>query len=199
MNFDQGGWARFDIDSRLGALTISSDWGDWSHVWGGDPKTWGHPTFVEFLKDRASCHYLADKLYYGHNDRDVIDGDASKKPLRAKIVSARREQTIDKWTARHLWDAVDEVTDELDGKPWSDSVWLVLREVTEEFGDSTFDEFFPQIHEHIETEPHPRRVLLTKQILPLLISYLRGEIDADGRTTASSVSALDVDRVRSTT
>lgn len=188
MTFKSHGWARFNIDGKLGALTIQSDWGDWQHVWGGGPGSWGHPTFTDFLKDRAGCHYLADKLYYGRDDRAVIDGDETRKRLFEKILRARRAEDIGKRTARDLWDAVEDVVDEIEDRPWGDHVWVVWRDACEEFGSIAFSEFFHDVHELICSRPHPRMTFLTEQLLPLMVSYLRGEIDGSGRPVAQSVA-----------
>lgn len=185
MRFKDYGWARFNIDNKLGSLAIQSDWGSWQHVWGGGPSSWGSPTFVDFLKDRDACHYLTDKLHYGGRTRSVVDGKATAANFGKKIIADRRELKIDEYEARSLWRQADDFVREINGRPYGDNVWALLNSY-----DREFHQFFPDAHEMIETEPAPSLVFLRDQLLPTLIAYLRGEIDGQGHPTKQTTVAV---------
>lgn len=93
LRFEPNGWAIFYVDHEWGALTITSDWGSWSHVWGGGPKSWGHPTFLDFVRDRSDCHYLADKLSYGRT-RQVVDVKETRRALLQEAALMRHRMDI---------------------------------------------------------------------------------------------------------
>lgn len=190
ISFRPHGWARFIIDDTLGALTIDSDWGSWSHVWGGGPSYWGTKTFTEFLRDRKAFHYLTDKLHYGGRTRELVDGDATKKALLKKVAEARRGTReycyttgkwkyfprIDKDRAKELRRGINEYIYEIEDKPMDDNVWSAIRKVEEQDYVDGFGAFFDDMHDLIEMKPHPRLIFLRDQLLPVLVAVLNGEI-----------------------
>lgn len=173
MQFKSHGWARFNIDNKLGALSIQSDWGNWQHVWGGGPKQWGAVTFVDFLRGRGSCEYLTDKLHYGGRTRSVVDGEATFKNFANKVIAARRAGELDQYEARSLWEDAKRLVGETQGRPYGNDVWAILNSLQRDF-----HAFFSDAGEMIETMEAPSLVFLREQLLPVLLAYLRGEINA---------------------
>lgn len=166
IRFEPFGWAVFYIDHPLGGLTITSDWGSWSYLWSGGPKQWGHPTFVDFLRDRASSGYLADKLSYGRT-RHVPDDDATWKGMAEHIIERRRDRNIDKHEAREYWRAAKEFCHHLnDG---IEAAYL-NSEVDHLSGE------FECLHEWVVSRTAPKVVFLREELLPTLLGYLRKEL-----------------------
>jgi hypothetical protein len=77
--FENHGWAYMVVDEELGSLYIQSDWGNYAYTWGGGPKNWGNPSFVNFLLT-CSPDYLAEKLTYTM-DREEVDIEGTRKNL----------------------------------------------------------------------------------------------------------------------
>jgi hypothetical protein len=165
--FHPYGWAIFYVDHEWGGLTITSDWGSWSHVWGGGPKTWGNATFVDFLKDRTSCHYLADKLSYGRT-RQVPDPDATFKALGSEIIYRRRAGDLNRDKARELWHEMNNFCDMLNDS--LDAAYGVLE-------SGGLAEEFDGMHEWVVYVTAPKVTFLIEGLLPVFVAHLNGELE----------------------
>lgn len=165
LRFEPNGWAIFYVDHEWGALTITSDWGSWSHVWGGGPKSWGHPTFLDFLSDRAGCDYLADKLSYGRT-RDVVDVKRTRKELRDEVLRLRREDSIERHHARELWEEIDRFCEVVEESGIASSYYFDTPELDKQF----------VLHEWLAMETAPKVLFLVEELLPAFVGHLRGEL-----------------------
>lgn len=81
-----GGWALCTVNDMTGELLITSDCGNWTHIW--NPKHLGRPSLTHFIADRSSYDYLAGKLI-GHQDCWVLDADATITKWRRRLVEQR--------------------------------------------------------------------------------------------------------------
>lgn len=96
-----GGWACCTVNDATGELNIMSDWGNWAYRWNvahlgsKDRKV----ALTEFLSDRTSFDYLADKLT-SDDDARAFDADATLERCRELLLVARRH-----WmhTNEQLW------------------------------------------------------------------------------------------------
>jgi hypothetical protein len=101
INPGHSGWGIINVDSGTGALTITSDWGDYSYRW--HVVAIGDDTLKEFLI-RINSGYLGDKLL-GH-DLYIFDSDEAQKDIKKDICNYRREQSIEADEAREFYDEV---------------------------------------------------------------------------------------------
>jgi hypothetical protein len=85
---DRFGWAICTVNDATGELAITSDWGNWSHIW--NPQHLGRPSLTHFIGDRSDCDYLANKLL-GRAACWVLDADATIKKWRRCLVEQRLE------------------------------------------------------------------------------------------------------------
>ncbi len=105
-----GGWALCTVNDSTGELLITSDWGNWVHIW--NPKHLGSPSLTHFIADRQSYDYLASKLL--GQSAWVLDADATIAHWRKALVAARlREgrkytrnyypEPLSAYLAREIW------------------------------------------------------------------------------------------------
>jgi hypothetical protein len=177
--FDMYGWATFVVDGHHGDLLINSDWGKWCHTWGGGPKSWGSPTFIEFLKS-TNPDYLANKLGYD-TETEEIDAEATRRKMKQHIINRRLEgvcfevddfpKPTAKEATRLLWQDMMEFCDALAEDQHFAQYCLVSDALGKEF---------ECMSEWIEHRYTGRHVFLTEQLLPTFLGYLRG--DFDGKT-----------------
>lgn len=156
------GWAAVYVD-HWGILTIASDWGSWSHAWGGSPKTWGAPTFNDFLRGMSSPHYLADKLSYGRT-RTVPDPDATEKAMKEHVDGLIMTP-----------DEADELREQIDNfcQGLEDSIdvaFLCIQDCDE------LKEEFDCLHEWVVTKTAPKVVWLIEEFLPVFLAHLQGTL-----------------------
>lgn len=91
-----------DYGPGQGRITITC-WDEaWCNYWGAMGPGWNMVTF--FIK--ASTDYLVNKLKSGVNDT-ICDDEAKEQGCRAEVLKQRREDDIDKKTARQLWDRIE--------------------------------------------------------------------------------------------
>lgn len=164
----KAGWVIFTICDATGELSVQSDWGCWGFRWSTDPKHIGHPTLTDFLRDRASRHYVANKLSYSMpvNAREVPDGNTTGRVMKEHVIEQRREGRCDKREAREIWEQIEDlmVTYE-DGGP-EVAYYNMSRELSDFLGDGW---------EMFHTEEAPCLVVLRERLLPFLFEELRGE------------------------
>jgi hypothetical protein len=85
-------WCYATVNDATGELAITSDWGNWSYVWG--TRHFGVPTLTHFLalrdggKDWTDHDYVANKLL-GRNDAHCLDVDATIKRWRKDLCERR--------------------------------------------------------------------------------------------------------------
>lgn len=172
--FTMYGWATIVIDEAHGDLLINSDWGKWCHTWGGGPKNWGAPTFSEFLKS-TNPSYIAEKLGYGIETM-TMDVDAVELEMKKHIIKRRREgfditptqfSASQKEHTRELWEETLEFTEALR----SDEGYARHCLIT-----PAMDKEFPIIEEWLTYKPTTEHKFLSDELLPVFLSYLRGEI-----------------------
>lgn len=105
-----GGWAFCTVNDTIGELHITSDWGNWSHIW--NPKYLGCPSLTHFIVDRKGYDYLANKLLRRRETR-VLDAKATitkwRKLLTAARLQAGREvdPTLTAVFAREIWEEIE--------------------------------------------------------------------------------------------
>ena len=85
---DRFGWAICTVNDATGELAITSDWGNWSHIW--NPRHLGRPSLTHFIGDRSDYDYLANKLL-GRADCWVLDADATIAKWRRRLAEQRLE------------------------------------------------------------------------------------------------------------
>lgn len=110
-----GGWALCTVNDGTGELLITSDWGNWAHLW--NPKHLGCPSLTHFIATRIHYDYLANKLL-GRDGTWVLDAHATIKKWRRALCAHRleqgrgggvdlpylpREQRLDAALARAIW------------------------------------------------------------------------------------------------
>jgi hypothetical protein len=98
-------WSIVFVDST-GAVAVLSDYGNWCYRW--LTAHTGFRDFREFLV-QVDWDYTARKLGSGRReDLSVYDGDATFVAIRAYIVTARREGTLDAEEAQKEWRLADD-------------------------------------------------------------------------------------------
>ncbi len=80
------GWALCTVNDGTGELLITSDWGNWSHMW--NPAHLGMATLTHFLGERDCVDYLADKLL-GRRGSERFSIDETVKHFRGEICRRR--------------------------------------------------------------------------------------------------------------
>lgn len=173
-----GDWAICTVNDATGELSIQSDWGNWSHRWGTDPKHLGSPTLTAFIADRSSCHYLADKLSpsEGRQAARMFDAEATIAEFRGMVLERRREDAhrtrgrggfLDRETARHLWDEL--------GRLNHDNADEFLRGFYEIEDASKFISEEP--YHLLASCPTPAYLVLLHGILPALVETIRARAE----------------------
>jgi len=159
-------WAIFYIDHEWGGMTINSDWGSWSYNWAGGPTAWGRDTFLEFLQERSSSEYLADKLSYGRT-REVPDGPATFASMSERIKELQRD-------GMNSATAHDALADVMRYSEVLDDAGIDAAYHTDEA--QALGEYFDSLHEWTEMKTAPKVVFLIEQMMPMFVGYLRGEV-----------------------
>ena len=119
------GWALCTVDDTTGVLSIVSDYGNWSHMWG--TRHLGCPTLTHFLAKRppfasGTFDYYACKLLGPRENARVLDADETIKEWRKRLCARRLEQgrdgaddppyylpyekRLDRHLAREIWDDI---------------------------------------------------------------------------------------------
>ncbi len=184
-----GDWAICTVNDATGELSIQSDFGNWSHRWGANPKHLGAPNLTAFIADRSSCHYLADKLSPsdGRQAARMFDGEATVAEFRGMLIERRREDGqwgsrpatpyrsrswLDRDTARTLWDEL--------GRLDLDNADAFLRGYYEIEDATKF--LTEEPYHHLASCPTPAYLVLLHGILPALVEACRARAEADPAT-----------------
>lgn len=108
--FEHEGWLHATLNDTTGELLITSDWGNYGYRW----DALGDRTVTEFLAEKGreqwDCHYIVQKFLNGtqsKNLEEVVDTDATWKPIATRIIEGRRAQNMDADRARELWDELE--------------------------------------------------------------------------------------------
>jgi hypothetical protein len=167
-----------------GEILIHSTFGSWAYQWGhiGQP-------FREFLQE-AEFDYVFTKFL--GNDFQVFDGEGSLNNLRREVIEHRREGSINKATARALWDEIEAAQHEAEDS--SASFVEALRDIADRFdsgwsSDSGLDEltdderqdavrFLQEPWELTTTKPHPQAVGFWRDLWPVFVERLKAELAA---------------------
>lgn len=104
-----GGYAYCTVNDETGALSIISDWGNWSHMW--NPAHLGCASLTHFIADRRGYDYLANKLL-GRDEAWVLDADATISKWRRRLLEARRAERIGAHEAREIWHRLGSLFDD---------------------------------------------------------------------------------------
>ncbi|WP_100913571.1 hypothetical protein [Pseudoalteromonas spongiae] len=89
-----------DIEAGKGKITIEC-WGkSWSAYWGG----MGGRNITEFWQSSSSVDYLANCLWDHANPKTELDFDQVTKNVREKVLELRRENLVDSFFAREIYD-----------------------------------------------------------------------------------------------
>lgn len=180
------GWALCTVNDETGELTITSDWGNWSHRWPTDPRSLGYPTLTHFLAARESSgkhwdEYLARKLTLGDaSKRWRFDEDKTVAAFRRLICERRLERRISFDVARALWDGI--------GKICTDNPPLFCERLMQLDG---FEILTEEPWEHLEYEPTTEYTVLLHGILPALVEACAAEVRRRAELEASWAAASD--------
>lgn len=143
------GWALATVNDHTGELTICSDWGNWTHRW--NVRHLGAPTLTDFLSDRSSADYLANKLSLegGPRSGEEFDADETIAEFRRMLAERRREEA-GAWVEYYRDEDREDTPDVLGGEPPRWATW-----------------------EHLVHTPTPGYLVLRNEILPALIEVCR--------------------------
>ena len=166
--FKDCGWVIFTICDDTGELSVQSDWGCWGHRWSTDPKHIGHPTITDFLRDRASAHYVTNKLSYSMpaDSRDIPCETATGDSMRRRVIEARRKGEIDRDEARELWDDIQDTMNAYADGGHGHAYHSMSQKLCDILGEPW---------EYFETEEAPSLVILRERLLPFLFAELKRE------------------------
>jgi hypothetical protein len=101
-----GGWACCTVNDHTGEVCITSDWGNWAHRW--NVNHLGTPTLTDFIAG-GQWDYLARKLC---DHATEFDAEATVENLHRILIERRRENRIDRDTARYVWDQIECIGDD---------------------------------------------------------------------------------------
>ena len=107
LRFAPTGWAILFLHEGTGAVSIQSDWGDWSHYW--PPRAHGRTSLKAFLCE-GDFDYLADK-FMGRTE-DEFDLEGTVKAIKKRIVEARWQHDLSKDDARELIEEAELMAEE---------------------------------------------------------------------------------------
>jgi hypothetical protein len=120
------GWARIFITDK-GQFIAASDYGGFEHWWGAVGGDKNQPYLLRTLAFIAGVEkdpgYFIRKLCYGK--KDVYDGVSTLKSIKQYIIESRQDESLDRETARELWDEFeyyDIEGNEYDFNRWMDAV-----------------------------------------------------------------------------
>lgn len=100
MNEESRAWGFFYIDEQAGTFMAFTDFGEWAHGW----QSHGCESLKHFLVEILDKPYCIEKLSRGKREFDV---DKTKRNILEDIFKARREHSINKDSARQLYDDLD--------------------------------------------------------------------------------------------
>lgn len=101
------GWAYATVNDRTGELVITSDWGNFSHIWSPDPKHLGAADLTEFIGRMSDPHYIVDKLL-GKSDGREFSAEKTTERLIEDLKEIRRDH-IERWGRKPALDAAGRV------------------------------------------------------------------------------------------
>lgn len=181
------GWANCTVNDATGELAITSDWGNWSYMWGTNPHSLGCATLTHFLgtnrsngTPRVEFDYFAMKLL-GRAGGYRFSVEKTTAHFRKKLCARRFETSRGDLThdlARELWDALGSLEADISGDDRAAETLYIERFLQIE--DHTFLSDEPW-HE-LQHETSPEYIVLTDRILPGLAAACYE------RVTASPVS-----------
>ncbi len=185
------GWALCTVNDATGELLITSDWGNWSHIWGANPHTLGAATLTHFLgrhrasgKLRTDVDYFAMKLL-GRKGAYRFSATKTTAYFHKKICERRLEtwrgawgygrgaQLMTKQIARDLWDEIESLGNELHGCDGADQLYVERFMQLENYAMVSEEPW-----EEIQTETSPEWTILNETILPALAKACYERIQA---------------------
>lgn len=157
-------WAIFYVDEAHGALSIQSDFGDYSYRWGAPSKP-----FKKFLSE-LDDGYLKIKLSHGtDHDRYFYERESFKK-LREAVDKRCKERGFTKKQRKKYDDAVEEI-DEYDCR--SEDLFSHLIYHNEDLVE-LFDPY--EIGDFIVKGYSPRLEQFVEKIWPSFVDALKADI-----------------------
>lgn len=168
-------WAIFYVDEDAAALAIVSDFGNWSHVWGGPRAHRSGKTMLEFLRS-ASPHYIADKLLYGGRTREVANEKKTLSRMRSRVLEWRRAREIERDDAREMWDDIAAFAAEIADASGNSATVCHAIHCASDILAGKFGHGFG-LYEEIVFSPAPKVTLLIEQLIPAFQKVLRGDVE----------------------
>lgn len=162
----QSEWALCTVNDATGELTVCSDWGNFTYLWGADPKHLGAPTLTHFIATRSSAHYLTEKLTSSPSTlRERFAPDATVKYLCERAGQLYRDRDIDKATCgRIVADLRDLLSHDVDDE----------RDFVDRFYEiEGHGKIASEIWECFQHEPTIGYLVLLHSIIPALIEACR--------------------------
>ncbi len=177
--FDCGG-AVFRVDEDIGSLTVDSDWGTYSYVWGHGGRN--GRSLLDFLRT-CSDGYMASKLLSGRRE-EVFDVPAMRREMKAHARTLFKQDRLrfavddPAWASgtrgnsfelfRELTSEIMEFCREIDDIPTTHDIYPYAGELMGKVFDPLWD--------FIKTELPDRHQFLHDQLIPTFQAYLRGEL-----------------------
>jgi hypothetical protein len=167
-------WALFFVDEQSNTLSIVSDWGNWSYMWG--PTAWSFKEFLVQMSTRVQDGYpgyLLEKLTHGQ--KEELDYDATFKAMEAVMQKARDALPGDPETTQTEKFAMDE----LERADTVNELWIQMYQ-----GDyrAVFDKYWPELPDvPVKMKKHGEAALraLFKEALPPFLDALKSEFHPD--------------------
>lgn len=93
-----------DLHENAGTISIESDYGNWSHMWGsmgGNIREFIIRCGKDYLMDKFTCN--------DHKDRGCFNFDKTISRIKREIIEARKEMELEKNEAREMYNESEEL------------------------------------------------------------------------------------------
>lgn len=154
------------LDNDSGQISVMSSWNhNYSHCWSTPGR--GKESLKEFLIT-AGPDYIMNKFSYG--SERWFDHKQSLQQLKREVLAWRRNKTLDKNTARRIWDEIKDILEE-DGM--NSTAWYYQVNKCDELMNGYSGDFssIPCI-----TDYHPHLRAFMQEVWPVFIEQLKQEL-----------------------